>query len=124
MEQPHAPNGFVLATCRNPICGIAPDRAQMEEMRQTVRSTPRGVLVSTDCLNGLCKRVQHAETGFSAVVQPADGVTATGPPCIVGPIAADAHLVLLCRWLTRFGTRNPPSGLRNRIHQLHAPHPN
>lgn len=103
-------SGYTALSCVAPRCGTGDDATVGAEvadaLRDTVRASRRGVLVSTGCLlgPGVCSARPVAPV---VVVQPCDDERRpTSTALLVGPLRTSADVASLGEWL-RAGDLDP-----------------
>jgi hypothetical protein len=110
MPSTPAPTGFTVIVCRSATCGRGGSGGVAEHLfgalREAVRSTRHGVLVSTGCLLGHATCAGRAP-GPVVLVQPCDAERAPlGPAVRIGPLSSAADVEALAAWL-RAGLLDP-----------------
>jgi hypothetical protein len=103
MSEPAAPSGFTAVVCRSAACGRGDSGTVAEELfaalRDTVRRTRHGVLVSSGCLIGPSACRTRAPAPF-VLVQPCDPERRPrGSAVHVGPLRTRADVETLVTWL-------------------------
>jgi hypothetical protein len=106
---------FTVALCRADGCGRRCATDLLDRLRETVRGTPGGVLVTTGCLRGPLACGGSTENGGAfLVVQPCrDDGRPSGTAIPIGPIRTEEQVETLCKWLRRGRLTRPPNTLQD-----------